>query len=93
MSVTWTKLEEFTGTRTRSLADPDNEGEIIEVTMPCRDIEVEFTDGTITHRRLVNVCFDSEGNYDAEATDDRLDQHARGVANKIAIGLFTAPAD
>ena len=62
MPVTWTKLETFTGSRTHSAPDPDNEGETIDTTVDCSDIEVEFTDGTVTHRRMVNVCYNSEGN-------------------------------
>jgi len=89
MPVTWTKLETFTGTRTTQIPDPDNMEETIDSTVDCRDIEVEFTDGTITHRRFVNVCYDADGNYDEDATDERLDQHAMGVENKIAVGVIS----
>ena len=89
MSVTWTKLETFTGSRTHSVPDPDNEGETMDTTVDCSDIEVEFTDGTVTHRRMVNVCYDSEGNYDENETDARIDQVARGVENKIAVGAIS----
>ena len=89
MSVTWTKLETFTGSRTTSSPDPDNEGETIDTTVDCRDIEVEFTDGTITHRRMVNVCYDADGEYDEAATDIRIGEMAAGVENKIAVGVIS----
>lgn len=89
MPVTWTKLETFTGSRTYTAPDPDNEGETIDTTVDCSDIEVEFTDGTITHRRMVNVCYDSDGNYDETETDIRIGQVANGVENKIAVGAIT----
>ena len=89
MTVTYTKLEEFTGTRTTSAPDPDNEGETIETTTECRDIKVRFTDGTIVHERSVNVSFDAEGNYDEDATNDILNQHCLGVENKIAVGVIS----
>ena len=89
MPVTWKKLETFTGSRTTSQPDPDNEGETIDTTVDCSDIEVEFTDGTVTHRRMVNVCYDSEGNYDETATDTRIAEVANGVENKIAVGAIS----
>lgn len=89
MPVTWTKLETFTGSRTNSTPDPNNLEETIDTTSPCRDIHVRFTDGAIVHERYVNVCYDADGNYDEEATDDRLNQHALGVANKIAVGVIS----
>ena len=89
MPVTWTKLETFTGSRTDSAPDPDNEGETIDTTVDCSDIEVEFTDGTVTHRRMVNVCYDSEGNYDETETDTRIGEVANGVENKIAVGAIS----
>ena len=89
MAVTWTKLEEFTGTRTTSTPDPDNDGETIETTSDCRDMEIEFTDGTITHRRMINVCYDADGEYDEAATDIRIGEMAAGVENKIALGVIS----
>lgn len=89
MPVTWTKLETFTGTRTQASPDPDNLDETIETTVDCRDIEVEFTDGTITHTRMVNVCYDADGNYDDAETDIRIGQMAVGVENKIAVGVIS----
>ena len=89
MPVTWTKLETFTGSRTTSRPHPENEGETIETTSDCRDIHVRFTDGTITHERYVNVCYDSDGAYDEDATDTRINEMARGVENKIAVGVIS----
>ena len=89
MPVTWTKLETFTGSRTQTTPDPDNMDETIETTVDCRDIEVEFTDGTITRRRMVNVCYDADGNYDEAETDIRIGQMASGVENKIAVGVIS----
>jgi len=89
MTVTYTKLEEFTGSRTSSTADLENEGETIDTTTACRDIHVRFTDGSVIHERYVNVCYDSEGNYDEEATNARINQHCLGVANKIAVGVIS----
>lgn len=89
MPVTWTKLETFTGSRTHSAPDPENEGETIETTSDCRDIEVEFTDGTVTHTRMVNVCYDADGAYDEAATDIRISEVAAGVEHKIAAGVIS----
>ena len=51
-------------------------------------VNVEFTDGTITHNRQVNAVF-VEGVYDQELTDIRVGEVARGVENKIALGLIS----
>lgn len=93
MPVTWTKLETFTGSRTTSSPDPDNEGQTINTTVDCRDIHVRFTDGTVTHERYVNVCYDADGNYDEDATDIRIGEVARGVESKMAAGVILAPAE
>lgn len=88
MPVTWTKLETFTGSRTTSAPDPENEGETIETTSACHDIQVRFTDGTLTHERSVNVCYDANGDYDENATDIRIGEVALGVEAKIAAGVI-----
>lgn len=91
MTVTFTIDEEYTGFRTVTM--PAEEGE--EATteqVPTRSISVTFTDGAITHQREVNVCLDADGNYDAEATLVRIGEVARGVENKIAAGVITAPS-
>lgn len=89
MPVTWTKLETFTGTRTQTEPAPAEGEEATEVTVDCRDIEVEFTDGTITHTRHVNVCYDADGEYDEDATDARIAEVAMGIENKIAVGVIS----
>lgn len=95
MPVTYELLEEFTGTRTHEMPDPDNEGETITSSVSCRDIQVRFTcsDTGIVHERSVNVCFDADGNYDADATAVLCEQHCNGVANKIAVGVISVPAE
>lgn len=93
MSVSYELLEEYTGTRTTEIPDPDNEGQTISSESPCRDIKVRFTceNSGCTHERSVNVCFDAEGNYDHEATLVRIGEVANGVANKIAVGVISSP--
>ena len=89
MAVTYTLNEEYTGFRTVEM--PATEGE--EATseqVSTRSVSVTFTDGTITHQREVNVCFDADGNYDADATLVRIEEVARGVEQKIAAGVITA---
>jgi len=91
-SVSYTLDEEFTGFRTHE-APATEEGGDPEITLvPCRDVQVTFTKGAITHTRNVNVCFDADGNYDAEATLVRIGEIARGVEGKIAAGVITAPS-
>jgi hypothetical protein len=90
MPITWEKLENFIGTRTTSMPDPDNEGQTIDSACDCNDVQVRFTNGTITHERYVNVCYDDEGNYDESATDARIEEVARGVEHKITVGVITA---
>jgi hypothetical protein len=91
MSVTYELLEEFTGTRTNTRPDPENEGETISEEVECRDVKVLFTcsDTDLSHERTVNVCLDSEGSYDSDATLNRIDEVALGVANKIACGTIS----
>ena len=89
MAVTVKKLETFTGKRTSTMVDPDDESKTITNEKACRDIQVEFTEGSITHTRMVNVCYDSEGNYDEAATDIRISEVARGVEIKIASGAIS----
>ena len=57
-----------------------------------KSVDVTFTDGTITHTRGVNAVF-TDGVYDAEATETRVSEVARGVEHKIAVGAITAPAE
>ena len=55
-------------------------------------VEVTFTDGTITHTRSVNAVF-VDGLYDADATETRVEEVARGVEHKIAVGVISVPAE
>jgi len=91
MSVTYELLEEFTGTRSTEGPDPENEGQTITTTAEVRDIQVRFTceDTTCTHERSVNVCYDADGVYDAEATAVRVQEVANGVGHKIAVGVIS----
>jgi hypothetical protein len=96
MAVTYELLETFTGTRVQSIPDPDNEGETIEETVTgIRDIQVRFTsddDTPVVHERSVNVCFDADGVYDADATAARVVEVGMGVAHKIAVGVIANAA-
>jgi hypothetical protein len=91
MSVTYELLEEYTGTRTTEMPDADNEGETITSEVDCRDVQVRFTcsDSDCVHERSVNVCFDADGAYDAEATLLRIGEVAMGVEQKIACGVIS----
>jgi len=60
--------------------DPDN-----------RSVLVTFTNGEIVHTRNVNAVLKANGSYDKAATKDRVDDVARGVAHKIALGLIINP--
>ena len=44
MTISYNIPTEYTGTRTTSMPDPDNEGETIETTDNVIDVEVTFTD-------------------------------------------------
>ena len=95
MSITFELLEEFTGTRTNEMPDPDNEGQTIEaVQEDVRDIQVRFTseDSGCVHERSVNVVF-TEGVYDEELTLERIQEVANGVEHKIACGVISQPAE
>jgi hypothetical protein len=91
MTITYELLEEFTGTRTNEMPDPDNDGETVSTETDCRDVQVRFTcsDTDCVHERSVNVCFDTEGAYDAEATLVRVGEVANGVGHKIACGVIS----
>ena len=91
MSVTFELLEEYTGTRSNEMPDPENEGETITSESVCRDIKVKFTcdDSGCVHERSVNVCFNADGSYDQEATLVRVGEVANGVSHKIALGVIS----
>ena len=92
MAVTYKLLETFDGTRKQTVPDPENEGKTKEETLTgITDIEVEFKSDSpdVTHVRLVNVAFDTDGNYDDAATKARCAEVAIGVENKIAVGVIS----
>lgn len=53
-----------------------------------RTVPVTFTHGGVTHRRQVNAVVDAAGEYDREATRQRVDEVAEGVRAKIDTGLL-----
>ena len=93
MAITYNIADAYTGTRTTSMPDPDNEGETIETTVDVTDVEVTFTDDAYdpakTHTRMVNVCFDSDGAYDDAATLVRVGEVMAGVEQKMALGVIS----
>ena len=91
MAVTYTLKETFTGKRTVTTPDPENEGKTIESTTDVKDIIVEFKSDSpdITHTRNVNVVFDGSRNYDDTATKARCAEVAMGVENKINVGAIS----
>ena len=91
MAVTYTLKETFTGKRTVTMPDPNNEGQTIDSTVDVTDIKVEFKSDSpdVTHTRQVNVCYDSSGNYDDTATKARCAEVALGVENKINVGVIS----
>ena len=91
MAVTYTLKETFTGKRTVSAPDPENEGKTIDTTTDVRDIIVEFKSDSpdVTLTRNVNVCYDSEGKYDDAATKIRCGEIAAGVYHKINAGVIS----
>lgn len=56
-----------------------------------RTVTVAFEEGEIDHKRAVNACHDKAGAYDEAATKARVDDVARGVAQKILVGAITVP--
>jgi len=57
-----------------------------------KTVDVNFTDGTLTHNRQVNAVF-TDGVYDADATETRVAEVAKGVEHKIAVGVIQLPTD
>jgi hypothetical protein len=56
-----------------------------------RTVPVTFVRGDVIHERAVNAVLDEDGAYDAEATAERVDEVARGVACKVDAGAITNP--
>ena len=89
MAITYKLDETYTGKRTTSMPDPDNEGKTIKTTEDVTDVIVTFTSDTpkLTHTR--NVVLDSNGKYDKDSTLTRIEEVAAGVAHKVAAGVIT----
>ncbi|HIE77261.1 MAG TPA: hypothetical protein EYP92_00280 [Candidatus Thioglobus sp.] len=89
MTITYKLIEEFDGTRSNTMPDADTGTDITTVNEGIRDIMVQFlSSGEVITERLVNVVFDSEGEYDAEATAVRISEVADGVATKYELGMY-----
>jgi hypothetical protein len=56
-----------------------------------RTVPVHFEHDGVEHERSVNACHDEDGEYDDEATTERVGQVARGVEAKIAVGAIRTP--
>ena len=54
-----------------------------------KKVKVTFTEGTLVFERDVNACLDDKGELDIESTEERVNDVAKGVAHKIAIGVIT----
>jgi hypothetical protein len=69
MAVTFELLEEFTGTREYSAPDGETH-EMVVYTENTTNVLVRFTDGASgrSWNMHLDVLFDEEGNYDADAT-------------------------
>lgn len=92
MTVSYELLEDYTGTRSIEISDPDNPSEIITQTVDCIDVKVRFTcsETNTIHERTVNVCFnEDDGTYDAELTALRMEEFTSAVANKIKYGVLS----
>ena len=90
MAITYTIDETFNGKRTTQMPDPDNAGKTKSVENTVADIQVTFKsdDPAIEQTRLVNVCFDSEGNYDHTETVARIEQVKLGFERKVSVGAI-----
>jgi len=55
-----------------------------------RSVLVTFDPDGMAHTRGVNACHKPDGSYDHEATIERVEQVALGVAAKIELGIITA---
>jgi len=53
-----------------------------------RTIDVTFKEGKIAHKRTVNAALKEDGSYDREATKEIIAQQARGLAEKIKVGVI-----
>ncbi len=56
-----------------------------------RTVPVTFTLGEIVYKRAVNAVMKANGTHDRAATTARVNDVARGVAEKIKVGAITIP--
>lgn len=56
-----------------------------------RSVPVTFRYRDVTHPRNVNAVLTEAGDYDEEATTERVFEVADGVAHKINVGAITNP--
>jgi hypothetical protein len=80
MAVTFELLEEFTGTREYSAPDGETH-EMVVYTENTTNVLVRFTDGASgrSWNMHLDVLFDEEGNYDADATNVKFQAIANGA--------------
>ena len=92
MAITYTIDETFNGKRTTQMPDPDNDGETKNVVSDVKDIKVTFKsdDPALEQTRTVNVCFDSNGDYDHAETVARIEQVKLGFARKVSVNAIVA---
>ena len=57
-----------------------------------RTVAATYAVGDVTHSRPVNAVLKPDGSFDKAATRQRVEDVGRGVAHKVAAGLFAAPA-
>lgn len=55
-----------------------------------KTVPVTFTHGAIIHMRPVNAVIRDNGTHDRAATIERVNDVARGVAEKIRLGAITS---
>lgn len=79
MAVTFQLLEEFTGTRDYVAPDAET-GEAVTYTEDTINVLVRFTDDATSRswNKHLNVIFDEDGNYDADATNAKFQAIADG---------------
>ncbi|MCW2363537.1 MULTISPECIES: hypothetical protein [Sphingobium] len=53
-------------------------------------VPVTFMLGEIEHKRPVNAVIKENGTHDRAATVERVNEVARGVAEKIRVGVITS---
>jgi hypothetical protein len=80
MAVTFELLEEFTGTREYSAPDGETH-EMVVYTENTTNVLARFTDGASgrSWNMHLDVLFDEEGNYDADATNVKFQAIANGA--------------